>query len=262
MISVAMSAADASAASSLNDRHAFPLAAHRAAEHHRRRWRKLLAQPLEGLAELPGPRARDRIVERDDKARARRGIETPLDHIPRLQIVGERDRAEVMTERRADAGRDGEHRGDARHDRDVEIAPGRLAAVDLLADRGGHGEHARIAAGHQGDLRALRRVAQRRRSAAALLAVVGGVARLARPRRHAIEIGAIAIERVGGFERGRGLRRQHIRAARTEPHDRERAGHGRFSQPGTRMTEKYGAASSRLSSSRMVTDSDVVPRST
>ncbi len=51
-----------------------------------------------------------------------------------------------------------------------------------LAHRRRHGEHAGIAARDQRDLRALRRVAQRRRGARALLAVVGGVARLARPR--------------------------------------------------------------------------------
>ena len=62
------------------------------------------------------------------------------------------------------------------------LAPGRIAALDLLADRGRHGEHAGIAAGDQRDVRAGRGVAQRRRGARALLAVVGGVARLARPR--------------------------------------------------------------------------------
>ena len=52
-------------------------------------------------AELPGSRARDRIVERDHEARARRRIEPPLDHIPGLEIVRERQRAEIMAERRA-----------------------------------------------------------------------------------------------------------------------------------------------------------------
>ena len=49
--------------------------------------------------------------------------------------------------------------------------------------------------------RALGRMAKRGLGARALLAIVGGMPRLARPRRHAVEIGPIAVERVGGCER-------------------------------------------------------------
>ena len=97
---------------------------------------------------------------------------------------------------------------------------------------------------------AFRRVAQRRRGARALLAVVGGVAGLSGARRHAIEIGTVAIERVGGVERRGRLRRQRLRIAGPEADDGERAAQDRFSQPGTRITEKYGATSSRLSFER------------
>ena len=66
----------------------------------------------------------------------------------------------------------------------------------------------------------------------------------------------------GRGELRRSLRRQHMRTARPKAYDGERAAHGRFSQPGSRITEKYGAASSLLSASGMVTASEVVPRST
>ncbi len=88
----------------------------RAAEDDGRRCRQMAAQAFERAAELPRPRPRDRIVERDDEAGARRGIEPALDQLPRLEIVGERERAEIMAERRADPRRDREHGGDAGHD--------------------------------------------------------------------------------------------------------------------------------------------------
>ena len=160
MIRVAMSAADGSAASS---EQTSTLSSGRpigAAENHRRRCRKMPPQPLERLAELPGPRPRDRIVERDDETRARGGVEPALDQFPGLEIVGQRDGAEVMAERRADARGDREHRGDARHDRDIERSPDSVAALDLLAHRRRHREHAGIAARDQRDMRALRGMAQ------------------------------------------------------------------------------------------------------
>ena len=76
--------------------------------------------------------------------------------VPGLEIVRQRDGAEIMAERRADPRRDRQHRGDAGHDRDIELPPGGVAALDLLAHRGRHGEHAGIAAGHHRDPRALR----------------------------------------------------------------------------------------------------------
>ena len=84
-----------------------------------------------------------------------------------------------MAERRADARCHREHRGDAGNDDDIECAKAFRSGLNFLAHRCRHGEHAGIAARHDRDARALRRVAQRGGSAAALLAIVGRMARLA-----------------------------------------------------------------------------------
>ena len=47
---------------------------------------------------------------------------------PGLQIVRQRDRAEIAPKRRADFGGGSQHRGDAGLDMDVELAPGRIAS--------------------------------------------------------------------------------------------------------------------------------------
>ena len=80
-----------------------------------------------------------------------------------------------MAERRADPRRDREHRGDARHDGQVELAPALRPGFDRFADRGGHGEDAGIAAGDDSHARALRGVSERGGGARALLAVLGSV---------------------------------------------------------------------------------------
>ena len=58
------------------------------------------------------------------KPAAGRRIEPPLDQLPRLEIVRQRQRAEIVAERRAGPRRDREHGGDAGHDGDVERPPG------------------------------------------------------------------------------------------------------------------------------------------
>ena len=83
-----------------------------------------------------------------------------------------------------------------------------------------------------------RRMPQRGRGARAFLAVVGRVARLSRPRRNAIEIGAVAVERVGRGERRFRLAREPARIARAEADHGETPAHGRPSQPGTSTTAK------------------------
>ena len=155
---------------------------------------RIFAQTLEGAAELPGPRLADRIVERDDEAGRRRRVEPLLDQLPRLQIVRQRDGAEIMPERRADAGCDRQHRGDARHDRQVERAPFRRSGLDRLADRRRHGEDAGIAARDHRDPLALGRLLQRRLRARNLLAVVGGDLHLVRPQLQPVDIGPVAVE--------------------------------------------------------------------
>ena len=116
---------------------------------------RLRAQAFEGAAELPGPRLADRVVERDHEAGLRCRVEAAFDQLPGLQIVGQRDRAEIMAERRADARGDRQHRGDAGHDGQLDVAPFRRAGLDRLADCRRHGEHAGIAAGNHGDVDAL-----------------------------------------------------------------------------------------------------------
>ena len=154
---VAMSACAGSALASGNDLDALVGPAGGAAEDHRRRAGQVPAQAFEGAAKLPGPRLADRIVERDDEAGAGRRVEPPFDQVPGLQIVRQRDGAEIMPERRADPGRDGQHGGDAGHDGQVDRAPFGRSGLDRLADRRRHGEDAGIAAGDDRDLCALRR---------------------------------------------------------------------------------------------------------
>ena len=86
------------------------------------------AQEIEGLDDARRPRLRGRIVERKNKIAFGRRLQAPLDDRPGLQVVGERDRAEIVTERRAEAGRRRLHRRDPGRDRDFERAPFRLGA--------------------------------------------------------------------------------------------------------------------------------------
>ena len=148
------------------------------------------------VAELPRPRPRHRIVERDDEAGAGRGIEPPLDQVPGLEIVGQRQRAEIVAERRADPRRDREHGGNAGNENDIERAPASgpvsISSQTAAAMANTPGSPPETTA----TLRALRGVTQRGGGARAFLAVVGGMAALAGARRHAVEIGPVAVERL------------------------------------------------------------------
>src|SRR2546421_479115 len=103
------------------------------------------AQSLKSVTELVGPGPRYRIIKSDHETGARGGIEPALDQLPGLEIVGERQRAEIMSERGAGARRNREHRGDARHHCHVERAPLRRPGLDRFAYRGRHGEDAQRA---------------------------------------------------------------------------------------------------------------------
>ena len=83
---------------------------------------------------------------------------------------------------------------EARHDGNVDAAPDRRSRFDLRADRGRHCEHAGITAGDEGDLRPLRCVRQCSDGARVLLTVIGGMARLAEPHRHPVEIELVAVD--------------------------------------------------------------------
>src|SRR5689334_80783 len=143
-----------------------------------------------------------------------------------------------MSEWRSGARSNREHGGDSRHHPDVECAPAFRPRRDLLADRGRHGEHARISTRDQADMGALGRMIERGPGAGGFLAVVRGVPRLIFPDRYAVEIGTIAVERLGGSERVFRLAREIAVVAGSEPNDRKRAAHGRPSQPGTSTMAK------------------------
>ena len=144
-----------------------------------------------------------------------------------------------MSKRSADVRGDGKHRGDAGHDRDIERAPGFRACIDFLAHSGSHRKHAGIAARHDGDAGAFGGMSQRRSGACAFLAVVRGVAASDPAARcDAIEIGAVAVKRIGRGERSVRLGREPARIAGAKADHGEPPAHGRSSQPGTSTTAK------------------------
>ena len=136
------------------------------------------AQQLERLAQLVRPRPGGRIVEGDHEIGLGGRRQTALDRGPGFEIVGERDRAEIAAQRRAHLGRRRQHRGDAGLDSDVEVAPRRIARLHRLEHRRRHGEHAGIAARHDGDLAAGSGKRQRKPRAIELDAIVRSVAAL------------------------------------------------------------------------------------
>ena len=170
--------------------------------------------------------------------RLRSGVETPLDQVPGFEIVGERKRAEIVTERRAGARCDRQHSTDPRHDRHVEGAPSRRPGFNGLADRGRHSEYARVSSRHDSDARSLCGMGEGSRGAAHFFAIVGRMAALPWPRSHALEIGPVAIERIGPIERRLRFRGEPARIARAKADDGKMPAHGRVSQPGTSTTAK------------------------
>jgi hypothetical protein len=220
------------------DRDGLVVPADRAAEYDRRRRREITPQALEGRRELPLPRLRDRIVERDDESRLRRRVETALDHRPRFQIIGQRQRAEIVAERCPDTRGHRQHRCNAGHDLHVERTPSGRTRFDLLANRRRHREYAGIAAAHQGDLATGRRPVQRGACPQCFLTVVRGMPALAFTNRRAVEVRSVTEQRIGGGQGGIRLRREPAGIARAKPDHRERAAHRRPSQPGTSTTAK------------------------
>jgi hypothetical protein len=150
--------------------------------------------------------------------------------------------SEIMPEGCAGARRDREHGGDAGRDDDIDSAPFRRSIVDRLADGRGHGEHAGIAAGDDGDIRARRSTGERGTGAIQLLAIVGRDLLLVTAQRQAVEIGKIAEEFFSLFDSPRGFRRHLLRHARPRADDIERSrggtSHGLPFHPGTSTIEK------------------------
>ncbi len=188
--------------------------------------RLAVAQQAEGQVDLLGPRLGRRVVERDHEIALRRGAQAALHHGPGLEVVGQRDGAEIMPERRAEPGGGGLHGGDAGNHGDVEGAPGGVAGLDRLEHRGGHGEDAGIAAGDDRDAAAARGHGQGIAGAGELDAVVAAVAALAGARGDAVEIGLVADEVGCGVQRGGRLGGDPFGRAGAEADDGEGAGHG------------------------------------
>jgi hypothetical protein len=228
MTSVAMSAGRAGAASRVTTSSRASVAADRPAEDHRGCRRQVAGEQVEGRRELRRAGSGHGIVERDDEACLRGEGEAALDECPGLEVVRQRDGAEVVAERRAGGGGDGEHRGHAGDDGEVDGAPCRLAVLDRLADRRRHGEDAGVAARDHRHPRTGRGKVERGAGARQLLAVVGGVAGLSGAVRHALEIGPVAVDGLGRRECRCRLGGEEARVAGAEADDGEAAGHGRW----------------------------------
>ncbi|KGW79234.1 hypothetical protein Y046_3854 [Burkholderia pseudomallei MSHR2990] len=196
-----------------------------AAEHDDRLRRAMPAHDVERAIELHGPRARHRVVECEREIGGRRVIDAFFDDRPRLQVVRQRDQAEIVAERRAGFGRRRERGRHAGHDVELDGRPARVVgAVERLEHGGRHREHAGVARGHDRDAPAPRGELERVARALQLLAVVGYVQLLigAQRARH-VHVGRVAddVGRVGE-RRARGGGHQ-VRAAGAEAEHRQAA---------------------------------------
>ena len=143
-------------------------------------------------------------------------LQPPLDDRPGLQIVGERDRAEIVAERRAEPRRRRLHRDDAGRDRDVERAP--FAARSSIASNtaAAIAKTPGIAARDDRDRAPFRRE----------LAARGGRGRVRRDCRWRARAGPAA--RPGGRDKGRSRRcRSPPRSRRPPPASSIRRARGR-----------------------------------
>jgi hypothetical protein len=162
------------------------------------------AHRVERAIELPRPRTRDRVVERHHQIGLRRVPQARLDHLPRLQVVRERDRAEVVAERRAGLRGGRERRRHAGFDAQLDGRPLRVARfVERFEHGRGHREHAGVARRHDRDAPALGRQFERMARALHFLAIVGAVHALIHPERPGHRhVGRVA-EDVGGVRQRR-----------------------------------------------------------
>ena len=110
--------------------------------------------------------------------------------------------------------------------------------LDRLEHSRRHGEHARIAAGDDGDLAPFRRKLQGKPGAVHFDAIVAGVGALVRPQGEPLDIGAIADDIARRRDRRARLRRHPFGRTRAEPDNRDAPAHGRRPLPGARMSEK------------------------
>ena len=196
-----------------------------------------LLQKRKGVGDLRRPRLRSRIVERDHKVAGGGGGEPALDDRPGLEIIGEREDAEVMAQRSAEASRRRLHRRHARRYSDVERAKARVR-LDRFEHRRRHREYARIAARDDRHRPSLRGQGQGETRAIELHAIVACVSALVGMKREPLDIGPVADDVRRALDLGAGLGRHPARVARPKSHNGDASAHGRRPRPGTRIIEK------------------------
>ena len=129
MISVLISAGSRVHAAERSNRDMFILPSHRAGENNRRRSGFQALQQRESVMDAARPRGRGGIIKRNHEISACRRRE-PLFHArPRLEIVGQGNRAEIMSQGSANPRRRRLHGRDSRAHRDVDIPPAGLPFV-------------------------------------------------------------------------------------------------------------------------------------
>ena len=145
-----------------------------------------------------------------------------------------------MNARRTNPRRRRLHRRDSRADRDVDVAPARIALFDRLENRRRHREYARISAGDQGDMASILDQAQRMARALHFDPIAGLVPRLPLFGRKPFEIGCVA-NKIGCIRdevRGFGRDPRVATGAKADNPQSPRRSHGRLPWPGMRMEEK------------------------
>ena len=197
------------------------------------------AQEIEGVDDARRPRLRGGIVERDDEIAFGRGLQAPLDDRPGLQIVGERDGAEIMAERRAEPRRRGLHGGDAGRRRRCRAratpASSSIASNTAAAMANTPGSPPETTATARPSAASVSASAR----AVELDAIVAGVRALAGPQREAARDRARS-RRCRSPPRSSALASGVIHVGRSgaEADDRHAPAHGRRPRPGTRISEK------------------------
>ncbi len=199
---------------------------------------RISRRAVEGGAELPGPGARQRVVERDHEAGFRRPAQPAQHQLPRLEVVRQRDRAEVAAERRAEPGRHRHHRRDAWHHRHLQRPPFRIAMLDRLEHGTRHREHPGIARGHHRHRPARAGERQRVPGARQLLAIVRAVPHHVGAGRDPVEVWPVSDQVGRERQRIARLRRAQREVARTEPDHEQPPRHRGRCRPGISTMEK------------------------
>ena len=202
-----------------------------APDDHRGRLVAELQEDLPGRLDLPGAAPARGVVERDHHVGLGDRREPALDDVPALEPVRQADRREVVAQRRPDAGGDRVGGGDAGDHAHVDVG---VVLGGHLEDGAGHGEHARVARGHDGDPTARARQVEGERGALGLDLVVRAVHALTRVRGHAGDVGGVADDVVRLGEGGGRLRGEAVAGAGAEADDGD--------DPGGRAGRRRGFA--------------------